>query len=259
MIMNHRGLLTCTRYAFPPNALHYCGPEKQVNLNAYQKEQIADYGLQEIIEQFETLFPYLSLIAYENNIRDPFDPRVVEAYWIGNDLLKNVSMNTLYYHLRDTLKLKKKVKPKDLELLFGKLDDGMLPHHTFHVVNVFTRTSHHSIEHTVETMDACRISWGKMMPCSNPEKNTGHPEQSKGSTITVLTKPLIIQNGKLAFGKPTAKSVITPPHIKLKTDYRKPLFVSFHWNTLCDIITEEQGRRLEWYTNQAIQLANKTV
>src|SRR3989344_7944280 len=165
--MDRSGLLTCSAYASPPNSLHYCGPEKQNDLLGYQQEQTSDRGLAEIIAEFQTLYPYLTLIAYENNIRDPFDPRVVEAYWIGNDLLTNVSMNKFYYHLRDTLKLKNKVKPKDLELLFGKLDDGMLPHHTFHVLNVFTRTGHHSVQHTLETMDACRIGWGTVIQNSS--------------------------------------------------------------------------------------------
>ena len=252
--MNQQGLITCTRYAFPPNALHYCGPEEQVNIKAYQKEQIADNGLKEIIEKFETLYPYLTLIAYENNIRDPFDPRVVEAYWIGNDLLTNVSMNKFYYHLRDTLKLKKKVKPKDLELLFGKLDDGMLPHHTFHVLNVFTRTGHHSVQHTLETMDACRIGWGTVI------QNSKFKIQNDNEKVKIKTKPLVFENEKLVLGKSVIRTINVPVSFIQNTKYKIPnTTITFHWNTLCDIISEGEARHLEWYTQQAIDLANKTI
>ncbi len=40
--------------------------------------------------------PYLQLIARSNDIADPFDARVVEAYWIGNELLDGVEVRQLY-------------------------------------------------------------------------------------------------------------------------------------------------------------------
>ena len=161
--MDHQGLLLCARYAFAPNSLHYCGPDKIINLFAYTQEQMADRGLQEILTEFETLYPYLTFIAYENNIRDPFDRRVVEAYWLGNTLLHTISMNGFFRHFSDALHLKKKITKKDFELLVGKLPAGAIPHHTFHVLNIFTRTGHHAIKHTLETMDNCRIGWGKVI------------------------------------------------------------------------------------------------
>ena len=161
--MDHQGLLLCARYALPPNSLHYCGPDKITNLFAYTQEQIADRGLQEILTEFETLYPYLSFIAYENNIHNPFDRRVVEAYWLGNTLLHTVSMSGFFRHFSDALHLKKKITKKDFELLVGKLPAGAIPHHTFHVLNIFTRTGHHTIKHTLETMDNCRIGWGKII------------------------------------------------------------------------------------------------
>ena len=263
--MNSHGLLTCSHYAFPPNSLHYCGPEKQNDLIGYQGEQIADQGLAEIIRDFQTLYPYLTLISQENNIRDPFDPRVVEAYWIGNELLKNVSMRQFYRHFTDSLHLKKRLKRKDFELLTGKFDGGALPHHTFHVLNIFTRTGHHAVEHTLETMDACRIGWGKVVK----NTNKSHPEFISGS-ILVKTKPLIIQNGKLTLGNETSKQVsiagaqiINHPAERDLASPDKPeilnRYVSFHWNTFCDFLTELQARNLEYYTLRAIHLANQTI
>jgi len=251
--MNKTGILTCSAYASPPNALHYCGPEKQIALTAYQNRRIADHGLTDILIHFETLYPYLKLIAEENDIRDPFDPRVVEAYWIGNSLLRNISIHHFYTHLHDTLNLKKKVKVKDLERLYGKLPIGLLPHHTFHVLNVFTRTGHRTVEHTLETMDACRIGWGRVIKITNYKLQTTNE-------FEVETQPLTLKKGKLTLAKPIVK--------KIKIPYRMPDFgsrileaylVSFHWNTLCDILTFEQVRRLTYYTNQAIALANQTI
>lgn len=251
------GLLTCTNYAFPPNALHYCGPEKQHEILAYQSEQVADDGLKKILQEFQTLYPYLTLIAYENNIRDPFDSRVVEAYWIGNDLLKNVTMKNFYQHFVKALKLPKKLKKKDFNLLVGKFDQGALPHHAFHVLNVFTRTGHHTVPHTLETMDECRIGWGELITpaVQGAHEIVSHPELDSGS-ILVKTKPLILQNGKLTLGPPIIKPINVPT-----ANYQLPTasLITFHWSSLCGTITADQARNLEYYTNLAITLANNTL
>src|SRR4029079_7379242 len=39
---------------------------------------------------FEGAYPYLQLIAQANGIADPLDERVVEAYWLGSELLDRV-------------------------------------------------------------------------------------------------------------------------------------------------------------------------
>ena len=252
--MDHQGLLLCARYALPPNSLHYCGPDKITNLFSYTKEQIADNGLLEILSKFQTLYPYLALIAGENNLRDPFDPRVVEAYWLGNRLLNNVSMKGFYRYLIDTLEIKKKISGKDFEFLTGKIPIGAIPYHTFHVLNIFIRTGHHAIKHTLETMDNCRISWGKVIIQSLKLKN------KKNTTIQVLTKPLVMQNNKLVLGKPIIKEIecfYLGLHVTRYTLHEK--WISFHWNQFCDFLTPPQVANLEKYTQIAINLANKTI
>ena len=198
--MNINGLLYCAQYAFPPNALGYCGPAKSSDLLGYRKEQIADKGLNEILEHFETLYPYLSLIAYENNIMDPFDPRVVEAYWLGNSLLHTVSQKKIYKHFADTLFFKKKLKQQDFKWLIGKISQGSLPSHAFHVLNIFTRTGHKIIDHTLETMDNCRIGWGRANRIMNYELGMENE-------FEVETQPLILKNGSLILGKSILKKI----------------------------------------------------
>jgi len=45
-------------------------------------------GLRHVAARFEGAWPYLQLIAACNGIGEPLDRRVVEAYWVGNELLK---------------------------------------------------------------------------------------------------------------------------------------------------------------------------
>src|SRR3989344_4490377 len=161
--MSLDGLALCSRFSYPPNSLSLCGPDKKNDLNWYATTQNTDRGTIEILSQFSTLYPYLTLIAQENKIKDPFDRRVVEAYWVGNDLLYKIPLSRFVTHLSDTIMLKKKLKKNNLELILSKLTNGALPNHAFHVLNVYKRTGHLDIPHTIQTMDACLINWGKII------------------------------------------------------------------------------------------------
>ncbi len=240
-----QGLITCARYALPPNHLEYCGPLKSGEIQAYLRESASDENLSLIISQFETLYPYLTFIAHENGIADPFDQRVVEAYWIGNELLKKLTQKSLYAHFADSLSLKKRLTSKELGWLIGKIPQGALAHHTFHVLNVFTRTGHHSVKHTIETMDACRIGWGTLKLIQN-------------NSVVLSTKPLILEKNKLTLGKERDKRIAIPTGISLSVKDIGSIY-TYHWNTICDQITHAQESNLIAVTNSAIRLANLTL
>ena len=200
-----------------------------------------------LLKAFQTLYPYLELIASANNIRDPFDPRVVEAYWIGNELLESVEKKKIYRHLLDILGIKKKVGSRSFELITNTLRKGALPHHSFHVFSIWRRTGDASIAHTLHSMDSCRISSGKVLSVDGP-------------FIEVETEPLEMQNGKLILGKSIIKRInrdITSP-----TDIEqlaKGDIITIHWGVPCAVITQEKARALKKYTLRHIALANQII
>ena len=245
--MNKQGLLTCARYAFAPNYLKYCGPDENRTIFQYCAAQDADAGLRELLEEFGTLYPYLRFIAQANGIADPFDPRVVEAYWVGNRLLEVVGKAEFAGHLLDTQQLKKRLNAKSREWLLTKIPQGAQPNHAFHVFNVFTRTGHHTVPHTIETMDQCRIGWGRMV-------------RKDGEFLVVAARSLVFENRKLALGKPTERSVrVTYKNTGLPVHANVGQWVSFHWGWVCDTLTDRQRRNLARYTLLNIRLANKTL
>jgi len=231
--MNKQGLLLCARYSVAPNYFGYCGPNKNKSLIDHLKEDIADSEVIHILKEFETLYPYLQLIAHSNKIKDPFDERVVEAYWLGNSFLKNVS--TIYpSFLKEKLLLDEKINHKVFSL-------PVLPHHSFHIFNIFKRTGNINSNHTLETMDQCRIGWGQVI---------------KYQIITA--RNLIIINNKLSLDKILINK-------KIEIDYKGKSFiknlkpgdwVSFHWGMICDKLTQVQIRNLEFYTQKAIDFYN---
>ncbi|MFA4871961.1 MAG: DUF6390 family protein [Patescibacteria group bacterium] len=259
------GALLAARYAFMPNKLRYCGGDKNRELFEYVVNNQNDAGLEMMLKEFETMYPYLKLIAEANQILDPFNYRVVEAYWLGNELLENISLKNFYRYLIDEQKLKKRFKPKILEKVFGKIPLGAKPHHSWHVFNIPKRTGHYPVEHSLETMDECRIGWGQITktqkhPSSTAKLATGRGKNTKSpiiNTIFIDSKPLILDNNRLKLGEAVEREVWYESNEKAFIKQPKMGdWVSIHWGWVCDFLTENQVKNLEKWTKYNLALAS---
>lgn len=245
------GLRLCSRYAFGPNSLHYCGPEKQSDMAAYVTQAHTDAGLVEIVNKFDTLWAYLVLIASQNHIQDPLDRRVVEAYWIGNKLLGNIRERAFGDHLAYALELKKKLPLATFSREMNRVAHGV-PNHNFHVMNIYIRTGHHAIVHTLTTMDECRISWGKIKDV-NGSSLLVHGKEFHEEYL-VETRPLVYINQKLCLGEPVIKKV-TSIGLPLNTGD----WVSLHWGYVCAVLSMQEKKNLIHTTRIAIANANAPI
>lgn len=240
------GVAHCARYAFGPNRLHLCGPDANSEVLAYIKEGVADPGLTSLLRRFSTLYPYLLHIARANNIADPFDDRVVEAYWIGNELLETIPLAVFYRHLVDSLKLKKRGNKINFSILEAKLPQGARMHHSFHVFNVYERTGHDQSLHTLESMDSCRVSWGKI-------------EQVSGPNIMVSRRPLKIEDNKLVLATEEKITITRRLEDDIMINPKVGDTITMHWQVPCEVINQTQVRWLEYYTQKHLSLANEGV
>jgi len=248
------GALLSARYAFMPNRLRYCGGDTNSELFEYASRDQSDPGLQAILKEFQTMYPYLRLIAAANNITDPFNYKVVEAYWIGNELLENVSMQNFYRYLIDEQQLKKKFKPKLVEKVFGKIPAGAKPHHSFHVFNIPKRTGHYPVEHTLETMDKCRIAGARI------KKQELKSNNNFSGKILVEYQPLLIKNNKLELGELIEKEVYSEINSQaFVSELKVGDWVSLHWDWVCDLLTAEQVSSLNKWTEYNLALANLSL
>lgn len=99
------GPVLFARYAYPPNERGYCGPDAAAELPESVSSTVSTEGtrptggpqapsgphdgeLRALARGFAEAWPYLELIAGAHGIDDPLDERVVEAYWVGNELLR---------------------------------------------------------------------------------------------------------------------------------------------------------------------------
>ncbi len=231
------------RYAFMPNRLHYCGGDNNSVIFDYAVEGVREPPLEAMLRKFTGAMPYLTLIAKSNGIADPFDVRVVEAYWLGNDLLTGVEVRQLHDALLE--RFSKQLQGTARNWLLDKAPAGARPHHNFHVFDVHSRVG--ELEHSLETMDQCRISWGKVI-------------REEGSELVVQRQPLVLAEGKLTLGPAVEERAVCQVDGRGFADSARPGdWVSLHWGWVCEVITPAQQRTLARYTDDHIRLANETV
>ncbi|HYM69676.1 MAG TPA: DUF6390 family protein [bacterium] len=241
--MSREGALLAARFSFMPNRLGYCGPEENRTMLQYLADGHGDRGLEQILARFAGAFPYYTFIAAANGIPDPFHPSVIEAYWIGNALLDRVEVADLWQHLED--RFQKRFPTALLRSVLGHVPAGARPHHNFHVFSMPVRTGHRAQEHDLATMDACRISWGRVLAVH-------------GDALLVERRPLALAGEELVLGSAVPTSVFrTFDGTSLLAEAAAGNVVAVHWGCACHTLTARQLRDLVRYTRRHLALANR--
>lgn len=226
------GLLLFARYAFMPNRLGFCGGPNERGLFEACAAAQSSPDLRDWARQFEGAYPYLVLIARANDLPDPFDHRVVEAYWLGNHLLDRVGLAPFYDSLRD--RFAARLSAKTLELVLGKVPAGSQPFHAFHVLEVCRRTG--ALAENMETLDNCRISWGQVQSVA-------------GAHLLVETQRLRLESGQLVLGPGEVRQALRQIDGRgFAEQARVGDWVSMHWGWVCEVLTPLQLRELRRHT-----------
>jgi len=259
--MSGFGSLQFAKYAYSPNKLKYCGPDDNRSIFEYCVAKQSDAGLINLLKGFEGAFPYLQLIAKSNNILDSFDERVVEAYWVGNDLLNRVSTKDFYESIKN--RFGKKIPADSLRWLLSKPPVGAKPHHSFHVLDVYTKTGliRSGMKSPIlETINNCLIMWGEVIQNAKFKSQPASPSSIQGGNdkskykIIIRSNPIIMEKSKLAFGAPIKLEVDCPFVCPQVGDW-----VSLHWGNVCDILKPDEVANLKKWTNYHIKIANTTI
>ncbi len=215
------GPVLFARYAYPPNALGYCGPDDPAALLGMTSEGTDLAGLSQAATRFEGAWPYLQLIAACNGIADPLDSRVVEAYWTGNALVTRVPPAALAVSLG--YRFERRAGRR-----FGSLVSavpGGLVQHSFHVFAVYPwlgllRAGREGPP--LEILDRCRIRWGRVETVSD-------------DLLTVRSRRLGFDGSLLVLGDEQVEQVRRGIDGTSFTVALKPGdMVSLHWDWLCD-------------------------
>lgn len=233
------GLEMAALYGLKPQELGFCGPkEKQTNLvlsNFLQGKSVKKNEVRDILRQFASAFGYLKLIARKNHIKDPFNLSVVEAYWIGNELLDKVTLEDLRGLVINEFTKPGLLKKEDAEKKVANLPEGSLAHHSWHVMVLGAISGRIVIKG--DLIDLCRIGWGRVVKVGIGK-------------VFVQYKPLI--GGKqLRFGREIVAEIYWDQRIIPEIESGD--LVTFHWKTLCQKISPRQSQNLEKFTQKTLQ------
>lgn len=233
------------KYSLIPNRLKYCGPDDadKVFFDFIVTKKNGN-KVKELLKDFKALSLYLELIARKNK-KNTFDKNVVEAYWIGNSLLDNVSNKDIKNLILNDFT--KEGLPKSVaQELAARTPEGITPHHSFHVLHVNFLTK--KVNPTFANLDKCRISWGKVIDIMEKE-------------LLVEYAPIIAEKskergnkGKIKLGAAKTKKINY--HKEFFDSIRKGDMISIHWNMAIEKLDQERLNNLKKYTLKNISIMN---
>ncbi|MGB9111178.1 MAG: DUF6390 family protein, partial [Acidimicrobiales bacterium] len=231
------GAVLFARYAYPPNALGYCGPSDSLSLaGALRERDVADLSL--LAREFDGAWPYLKLIAGCNGIADPLDLRVVEAYWVGNDLLHRVPKQAMLSSLDE--RFARRAGPT-FPNVANAVPLGGVPHHSFHVFAVYPwlgllRAGRQGP--ALDVLDQCRVRWGRVVSVDSDTAVVST------STLAFSDSRLVLAEEHEVRARRLARQEGNDP------DLRAGDLVSLHWDWICQTLSPARARRLQGYTRE---------
>jgi hypothetical protein len=240
------GPLLFARYAYPPNSLGYCGPRDSAALLGYGSERVVDGGLRQLARGFEGAYPYLELIARTTGIPDPLDQRVVEAYWLGNDLLERVDFRVFGNSLLERFRRR---AGSGWSQLAEAIPVGAVPNHAFHVFGVYPWVGMLRGERAepLHVLERCRIRWGEVVIAA-------------GDQVTVLSRPIQFDGRLLSLGEPRLETAtLAIDGVGMVDELRPGDHVSLHWHWVCDRLSRRQLANLRRQTMRQLHIANDLV
>lgn len=228
-----KGSQLIARFAFGPNCLDYCGNKRdseKIYLHACNGNR-PEEEMRKIFSGFTGMSAYLELIASESG-KEPLDYEVAEAYWLGNGLLGNVSMEAWKETILTKFVGNGKLSKAQAKAYAGKVSGSAVPHHSFHVMAVFTLGGR--LEPTIQNIDYCRVPWGKIL-------------EEKGNSFVVEYKPLVPEGQGFGFGKAVEKEVLNSlaGGNEMLVSASEGETIAFHWGFACKVLEERERRSLE--------------
>lgn len=240
------GPVLFARYAYPPNALGYCGPGAPGELRAQMAFVDAtggdDRGLRQLAAGFDGAWPYLQLIAAANTREDPLAADVVTAYWVGNGLLDAVTPALLYRSVDERFRGR---AGSSWQHLREVVSAEAVPHHNFHVFAVYPWVGLLRggllVDEPLRVLDRCRVRWGRVVSVSAQEAR-------------VRCRRLTYDGHRLGLGEEVEETV--SHHGGDRSSLSTGDCVSLHWDWVCDRLDARGARSLRKMTARMLRVAN---
>ncbi len=222
--MSALGAMRFAQYAYPPNELGYCGPPGAEDLLAPETAEIARRA-----RLFEGAWSYLELIAEAAGLDDPLATAVVDAYWVGNDLLDLVDPAALVARLDERFR-------GQIGGTWRDASSRASAHHSFQVFEVYPWAElirqGRPPGPAVTVLDRCRVRDGEVVAVLDEQ-------------LEVVTRTLVIDGDGVRESEPvTERARWSVNGVSLIEEPAVGETVALHWDWVCDVITPAQAQQL---------------
>ncbi len=229
--MDIKALKLASLFSYSPNSRGYCGCE---SAGPAFRECIQNGTCDNVpkeLSRFITLHPYLQTIGKIRNL-SPFDYKVIEAYWIGNDLLKDFPIAGYDILLEEFMK---QGVPKWLvESLRVKIPKFFIPHHLFQVLHVGVGQASGSVPFNIYSINNCMVRHGRILAVT-------------GKNLKISLLGLRLSQAKYL---PKTINLSIPVQTAIFCKPKKDDVVAIHWGQVVKILQDDELKKLElWTTN----------
>jgi hydrogenase maturation factor len=245
--METSGIKTIARFACPPAILGECG---QDGTAAFLKKCIRDglcdeaIALEEIAK-LRTMYPYLLLISSVTQL-PILDPRVAEAYWIGNSLLDQFLAKNYLGEWLDILGSQGYSEDyvTNVRSFFDRNPDlPFIPHHAYQVLVIAGYLGIGLNKTMLNYANRCLI-------------RSGVVKQVSDHSIKISDNRVVLRDEVLVFESIEEEVTFD---LQLFKDLKVGEIVAVHWGVACMRLTEAQEIALVEYTQKSIDAVNLLV
>lgn len=232
--MKSEALKLASLFSYSPNQRGYCGRSSagHVFFRCIRDGVCGDVSQE--LTHFIVLYPYLKTIASVTGL-SPFDHKVVEAYWLGNDLLKKMPTEA-YDILLDMFK-QQGVPVWLIDSLRKKRPAKFIPTHLFQVLHVGVGQASGAVPFNLASVNNCMVRWGKVVSVTEKkiELNLSKLSKSQKSYQVIRTKEMVSAEA-FPFFKPKVGDT-----------------VAMHWRHGVKILSREEEKDLMYWTKQVLK------
>ncbi len=228
--MSAEGALRFARYAYPPNALGYCGP---AGAHALLDGTVDEIGRR--ARQFEGAWAYLEFLADVLGGRDPLADDVVEAYWVGADVVETLDPKALVNRLEAGF-------PGQVGGTWRSATARARAHHSFQVFEVYPWAGMLRQGRTpgpaVNVLDRCRIRTATVTAVDGEHVDVTSVSLQWHEPHLI---PMAPAPGRAQWSVNGA-SLIAAPQIGD--------VVALHWDWVCEVLTPAQAATIERFEHE---------
>lgn len=236
-----KALQLLSRFSLPPNSLGYCGKNSAVE--KFKSCIISGncQGVKTEINKFLVLFPYLKAISKITNL-PILDYRVIESFWLGNDLLKKATQKDYLFLLENFST--QGIPQWLIKELKQKHPAKFIPHHLFQVLHVGVgRASSGVVPFNLDSINNCMIRWGKV------EKKSERKIEVKLNSLKKRSE----------FYQLTLKKICLPINSQIIPKLKVGDTIAVHWQQVIKILTQNEEENLTYWSKQVLQYQPSSV